>query len=772
MPNPADTIAKVGVKRVLTGLGLLVVALLAVAFILGILSLRYTRDIVSDDFQQQQLILARTTARQIEDGMAFLRRELKILGYSPAIQYLEDVAWANRMRVSFDELARMGVVAISRIDFQEDRAGKAYTLDGDGSHIVEQDFTAAPEVIWARDPENRGRIYQSDIQVQQRGNFRTPFMTLATPVYEESVDESHPKPTGRLDGVLMFKVDVSKFTGNYCGPIRSGRTGYCWVLNIDGIFLYHPEREFIGDDAFVARGRRNPVIKFDQINEIQKTKMLAGEEGTAQYVSGWHRGDIREMEKFLAYAQAHIGLDCPYTMLNRGTLETHERRPGCTTIWPVAVVAPIDEVYGTIHSLYVRQFLIQGILIFALICVAMGIIYYELRWSRELEREVDRTTQDLKRSREQYKSVVENARDFIFSMDGKGVFINVNTAASRAFGLPARAMAGKRLEEVLLPDDAAAMLVYLKDALNSGQSFEIKAPLRIRDRVYWLSTHFIPLFGEDGRTAERVLIMARDITDRKRMEEQMAQTEKLASLGTLAAGVAHEINNPLGIMVGFTELLLDRIPPETKDHELLKTIERQGLTLKKIVENLMTFARQPAKHEEYTDVNEDVENVLRLVQNTLFTKKIEVETRLGKGLPRVRADSSELQQVFLNLINNAAAAMPEGGRLTVVTKINPYSHMVEAILADTGTGIPREIADRIFDPFFTTKKVGEGTGLGLAVSYAIVHKYGGNIRFETRADKEAKGGPTGTTFFVSLQPAAVRTVGAEGERRAAGGGGS
>ena len=108
---------KIGFRRLLTGLGILIIGLLAVAFILGILSLKRTQEIVSDDFQQQQLILAKTTARQIEDGLAFLRRELRILAYSPAIQYLEDVAWANRMKVSFDELSKMGVVAIERIDF-------------------------------------------------------------------------------------------------------------------------------------------------------------------------------------------------------------------------------------------------------------------------------------------------------------------------------------------------------------------------------------------------------------------------------------------------------------------------------------------------------------------------------------------------------------------------------------------------------------------------------------------------------------------------------
>ncbi len=732
-------------------MGLLVVLLLAVAFVLGILSLKRTQEIVSDDFQQQQLILARTTARQIEEGMAFLRRELKILAYSPAIQYLESVAWANRMQVSFDELSKHGVVAIVRIDFEGPRADRAYVLDSSGAHLVKEDFNQSPETIWARDPAHRGRIYQGPIEVQPRDGLKIPFMTMATPVYEESVDESHPRPPGGLDGALLFKIDVSAFAAYYCANIRSGRTGYCWVMNRDGLFLYHPEREFIGEDAFTARGRRNPLIKFDKINEIQKSRMLAGEEGTAQYSSGWHRGVIREMEKFLAFSIAHVGPDCPYAKMDPLSAQIHGRS-GCTEIWPVAVVAPTDEVYGTIHSLYVRQFLIQGILIFALVLAAAAVIYYEMRWSVELQQEVERATTDLSRSQKQYKSVVENARDFIFLLDESGTFISANTATARAFGIPAAGISRRKLEDFFAPQDADAMRVYVAEAISLRKSFEIKAAMRLKDRVYWLSTHFLPLFGEDGRTVERVLVMARDITERQQMEAQLAQTEKLASMGTLAAGVAHEINNPVGIMLGFTEILLDRIPPDSKEYELLKTIERQGLNAKKIIENLMTFARQPAKREDFTDLNQGIENVVELVKNNLLTKKIDLEMRLARELPQVRGDAGELQQVFLNLINNAVAAMPGGGRLTVVTKINPYTHLVEAIFADTGTGIPKEIADRIFDPFFTTKKVGEGTGLGLAVSYAIVTKYGGNIRFETRAEPDTAGRPTGTTFFVSLPP--------------------
>ena len=290
------TMEKIGIRRLLKGLGLLVILLLTVAFVLGFLSLQRTREIVSEDFQQQQLILAKSTARQIEDGLEFLRRELKILNYSPAIQYLEEVAWANRMQVSFNDLSKLGVTEIMRLDFQGPNAGRTYILDAKGPRILERQSHDSPEVVWAKDPANRGLIYQGPIELEPRGDHKVPFFTLATPVYEESVDESHPKATGRLDGVLLFRINVSQFTGHYCAPIRSGRTGYCWVLNSDGVFLYHPEREFIGEDAFTARGRRNPVISFTKINEIQKSKMLAGEEGTSQYSSGWHRRHWRDDE--------------------------------------------------------------------------------------------------------------------------------------------------------------------------------------------------------------------------------------------------------------------------------------------------------------------------------------------------------------------------------------------------------------------------------------------------------------------------------------------
>lgn len=737
----AHLVEKIGFPRLLKLLGILVVMLLAVAFILGLLSLRRTQEIIADDFQEQQLILARAAARKIEDDLAFLRRELRILAYSPAIQYLETPAWANRMQVSFDELARLGVTVILRLSEDGQRA---YMLDAQGSRVVKEDFAATPHYRWSQEPVNKGRIYHGPVEVEHQGLFRVPVMIMATPIYLESVDEAHPRAPGGLGGVLVFKIDISAFLAGSCGTIRSGRTGYAWVIDQQGLFLYHPERDFIGDDAFTARGRRNPAISFDKINEIQKARMLKGEDGTARYISGWHRGVIQRMEKFVAFTHAHVDTEGPrfYPHVD----------PVGTRIWAVAVTAPIEEVAGTISSLYIRQFLIQGILIFALLGVALVIFYHERRWTKSLQEEVERATSRLKKSEERYRSVVERSPDFIFMVDSQGFIRAANTATARAFSMPAIGLQGRSLNEFFAPEDAAVILDQVHYVFTTGRNVEHKGQMTIRGRQYWLSSHFVPLYGEDGRTVERVLIFARDITDRHLMEEQMARTEKLASIGTLASGVAHEINNPLGIILGFTEMLLDTTPKDSKQYEMLKTIERQGLNCKRIVENLMSFARTPAKPEESCDLNRELENLLKLVQNTLLVKKVELETHFAPHLPRVRGDAGELQQVFLNLITNAIAAMPEGGRLTLGTRLKPNGQ-VEAVVADTGTGIPREYVDRIFDPFFTTKQAGQGTGLGLSVAHAIVEKYGGSIRFETRTAQDPGGGPTGTTFFVTL-PAA------------------
>lgn len=231
--------------------------------------------------------------------------------------------------------------------------------------------------------------------------------------------------------------------------------------------------------------------------------------------------------------------------------------------------------------------------------------------------------------------------------------------------------------------------------------------------------------------------------------DELYHVQKLVFLGELAAGLAHELNNPLAVILGFADLLLEKAERGSTHYEMLKAVERQGLNCKRIVENLLSFARHSETTGYPADVNKNLEKVISVIEDILITKKITLQKNLGEDLPRVRGDSGHLQQVFMNLITNAFAAMKGGGVLTVSTRRNIAGNRVEILFKDTGHGIKREYRDKIFDAFFTTRRVGEGTGLGLSVSYGIITKYDGDITFETVAEEEDRE-RKGTIFTVSL----------------------
>ncbi len=233
------------------------------------------------------------------------------------------------------------------------------------------------------------------------------------------------------------------------------------------------------------------------------------------------------------------------------------------------------------------------------------------------------------------------------------------------------------------------------------------------------------------------------------VDQRIYNTEKLASIGTLAAGVAHEINNPLAVILGFTDLLMERFPQGSPELEDLKIIEYNANHAKKVVENLLGFARITEGLEDTVDIPHSLETVMNIIRNTLMTKKIDIRMEVPESLPRVQGDAREFQQVIFNLINNSVAAMGEqGGELKIAARAD--DGWVNVSVSDTGKGIPDKIKPRIFDPFFTTKKVGEGTGLGLSLCYGIVKKYGGKMSFVSVAAEDHPEKPSGTTFTVSM----------------------
>ncbi|HIE50688.1 MAG TPA: hypothetical protein EYP85_02925 [Armatimonadetes bacterium] len=231
-------------------------------------------------------------------------------------------------------------------------------------------------------------------------------------------------------------------------------------------------------------------------------------------------------------------------------------------------------------------------------------------------------------------------------------------------------------------------------------------------------------------------------------QAQLLQSSKLASIGLLAGGVAHELNNPLQIVLGRTELLLEDAPPGSAQHRDLQEIHHELQRMVDIVQNLLAFSRASRRNEmEAVQLNEVVNTTLALLGQQLRVKNIEPHTDLQPDLPPVWGNAGKLQQVLTNLAVNAVQAMPNGGRLEVTTSC--LGNQVILRVRDTGCGIPPEHLEHIWDPFFTTKPPGEGTGLGLSVTYGIVKEHGGEIAVSSEVGK-------GTEFTLLFPPATER----------------
>ncbi|MFA5353218.1 MAG: ATP-binding protein [Thermodesulfovibrionales bacterium] len=229
-------------------------------------------------------------------------------------------------------------------------------------------------------------------------------------------------------------------------------------------------------------------------------------------------------------------------------------------------------------------------------------------------------------------------------------------------------------------------------------------------------------------------------------QEHLINAEKLASLGRMAAGVAHELNSPLTGIVTFSHLLMRRLPPENiQDRDELKVIIDQAERCSRIVKGLLGFSRKTASESSMVNINTLIQNTLALVKNQSRFYNVHFHVDLERNLPEICVDPNQIQQVFLNLMINAVDAMEERGDISIVSRSveGAEGKMAELEFADSGPGIPEEILGRVFEPFFTTKPPGKGTGLGLSVSYGIIKKHGGEITVRSRKDK-------GASFFIRL----------------------
>jgi PAS domain S-box-containing protein len=339
-------------------------------------------------------------------------------------------------------------------------------------------------------------------------------------------------------------------------------------------------------------------------------------------------------------------------------------------------------------------------------------------------------------SEREYRKLFENANDAILIFDPESeVILEANNKALDIYGVGKEEFIGMSLKTITTDSDQGRQPI--REALESGSPKNFETVHLRKDGMP------IDIFGSStvieygGRKA--VMTIARDVTEIKRLQQQLIQSEKLAALGQLVSGVAHELNNPLTSVIGYTQLLLARNQLDPRAAEQLEIVGNEADRARRIVRNLLSFSRQHKPSRAEVDLNELLERTLELRAYEMKVNNISVCREPG-DIPCVLADEHQLQQVFLNIIINAEQAMQSdarAGELTVRTEMGA-SNRVKIVIADNGPGIPLQIIEKLFDPFFTTKPVGKGTGLGLSISYGIVKEHDGAIRVESEPGRGAR----------------------------------
>ena len=360
-----------------------------------------------------------------------------------------------------------------------------------------------------------------------------------------------------------------------------------------------------------------------------------------------------------------------------------------------------------------------------------------------------RVEEALRESQEFSSNLLENSPNPIFVVNPDTSIKYVNPAFEKLTGFTLAEIIGRKAPYPWWPEEERnGIAAAFRDAMVGGGNRDECIMRKKNGERFWVEINSAPIVHE-GKLSY-FLVSWLDITERKLAEEERMEMEqkahlasRLASVGEMASGIAHEINNPMTAVIGFSQLLMEtNLPDDVKED--ISIIHKEAQRAANVARNLLTFARKHSPAKQPTNLNSIVEGVLKLRAYEQTVSNIRVNTRLAHDLPEVMADYSQMQQVFINIILNAEAAMLEagnGGTLTITTQT--VNGSVRASFTDSGPGIPKENLNRIFDPFFTTKEVGKGTGLGLSVCHGIIAEHGGKIYARSKVGH-------GATFIVEL----------------------
>jgi PAS domain S-box-containing protein len=555
---------------------------------------------------------------------------------------------------------------------------------------------------------------------------------------------------GRFTG-LQWGVLVRMDQSIVLAPIRS----ILWKLGIAGLLVWAPMFGLLFWSTRRLQEEWGLAQRESKLARAAEATILEREERT------------RKIFDNAPIGMALVGLDYRFLKVNRALCDMLGYSEGELTAKTFVDITHPDDLQEDLdlaaqvfkgdlphYNLEKRYFKKTGEIVWILLTATVirnqgGTILHGLAMMVDIT-ERKRAEKKLRESEQRFRLINDNANDAIFYLDLRGEVQWANRQASVITGRPSTELVGRSFMSLLTPSSATVAETRL-EAVRSGQSmppvveFEL---LRHDDSIVSIEANITSVM-EHGTPVGR-LVVARDQTERKRIEQRLRQSEKLAALGTLLDGLGHELNNPIFMIDGFAQLAIEKLKQGRHQDltEAIASIHQASQRAKEIVRRTLNVVRQQKGGARACDVNTLLKETLDVVANDLVIHSIELQTALRMDLPPVMADPQDLTQVFLNLITNARQAMVTArgrGTLRVSSALvsereKPY---VEVRVADDGPGISLEQQSRIFEPFFTTKPVGEGTGLGLSICHRIVSELRGTMSLESAEGQ-------GATFIVRL----------------------
>lgn len=363
---------------------------------------------------------------------------------------------------------------------------------------------------------------------------------------------------------------------------------------------------------------------------------------------------------------------------------------------------------------------------------------------RDKVLELESLVETISRGKMMWEATFDVITDPVVIINRKYEIVRANKALAGACQMDIRKTIGQLCYKIFAGCDAPCSKCPVHQTLASHESHSAELEIfSSKRRQYFVNAYSMSGIQNDE---ELIVLHYRDITDEKQLQRQLIHSDKMAAVGTLAGGVAHEINNPLGGILAFAQLVMRELGPDHSCYDDLKEIEDASLRCKKIVRDLLDFSRQYQKEQMDTIfLNDLVVKTISIVKLNLKGVGVNLTLNLSDHLPPIQGDMHKLQQVLLNLCTNAIHSMKDhGGELTLSTRASSNGQRLFLDIKDTGVGIDKDDIDRIFDPYFTTKGQGEGTGLGLSICYKIMDEHQGKIHVDSQIGK-------GTSFTLEFK---------------------